>query len=185
MALSGRGPMPRAARPTCPVCQKPDGTSGAPVRFKALLGCRRAKTGAGMPASALGRWACGLRENFNRDPCCAPDREDGETPYRSRTGGRASRTGRNSWKPDARRTGRRQGGPMNRQAENAAPFATPAGALACRPEATGHRRQPTPACETTDRLPARARGSRTLNEQGPRMRERNNRSSTCCPTSWP
>ncbi len=41
-ALSGRGPMPRAARPTCQVCQKPDGASDSPVRFKALLDGPRA-----------------------------------------------------------------------------------------------------------------------------------------------
>ena len=37
MAFSGRGPMARAARPTCPVCQKPDGARYSPVRCKALL----------------------------------------------------------------------------------------------------------------------------------------------------
>ncbi len=33
--------MPRMARPTGEVCQKPDGTSDSPVRFKALLGSSR------------------------------------------------------------------------------------------------------------------------------------------------
>ncbi len=37
MAFSGRGPMPRAARPTCPVCQKPESARYSPVRCKALL----------------------------------------------------------------------------------------------------------------------------------------------------
>ncbi len=139
-------------------------------------GCGRVRSGERL--EELGKKANSVRWR-------ATGSEDGWISCRSRTRGRLPRTGRDSWKPDARRTGRRQCGPLNRQAENAAPFATPAGALACRPDATGHRRQSAPACKTTDRLPARARGSRTPNEQGPRMRSGNNRSSTCCPTSWP